>query len=143
MPFRLHVIPNCDPAQWSGHVCGSLLSRQLDQKTCDGKTRATTQMCLREIHDVLAPHTHRRMSNLTQLPGFLPSKRRSSQLDQKARNKKTSDLSNRPAPPSCIDKPHVDGILGAMGTHRGQQCERQRLLLWCKQLRKLLDERQR
>ena len=88
-------------------------------------------------------HTHRRMSFLTQLPGFLPSKRRSSQLDQKARNKETSDLSNRHAPPSCIDKPRVDGILGAMVTHRGQQCKRQRLLLWCKQIRKLLDERQR
>ena len=139
VPFSLHVNPNCDPAQLGGNVSGSLLSRQLYHKTCDGKTRATTQLCLREIHDVLAPHAHRRMSNLTQLPGLFneAGDGHRPNLIKKARNQDNCDHSDRHAPPSCIDKPRVDGILGVLGTHRGQQCKRQRLLLWCKQIRRL------
>ena len=69
MPFRLHVNPNCDPAQWGGNVNGSLLSRQLYQNRVMER-RARPQLCLREILDVLLSRAHRRMSNLTQLPGL-------------------------------------------------------------------------
>ena len=121
-------------------------------KKCDGKTRATTP-------NVPAPPPHilRVVKSLmfcarALLDGWQPwhtcldirqaGDRRLS-LNKKARNTETCDLSNLSTPPSCIVKPPVDGILGVLGSHRGQQCERQRLLLWCLQLRKLLDGCQR
>ena len=104
---------------------------------------SSSHSSFREMLDVLLSRAPRWMATLTQLPGYPSSKRRSSQLDQKARNTETSDLSNLSTPPSCNDKPPVDGILGVLGSHRGPQCKRRLLLLWCSQFCKLLDGCQR
>ena len=117
--------------QWDTVVSSTCSKRVMERGARPPKCSGTSSLpssCL-DINDVLAPRAHRWMSFLTQLHRFLPSKRRSSQLDQKERNKETSDLSNRPAPPSCNDKSRVDGILGVLGTDRGQQCKSQRLRL--------------
>ena len=112
MPFRLPADPCVILHTWQSRQWDTVVSSTCSKRVIIRRARPPTCACTssshsscRDIHDVLRSRAPRWMATLAHLPGYPSSRRPSSQLDQKERNTETSDLLNRPAPPSCNDKP--------------------------------------